>query len=210
MSESSDTDRRINELKLKIADGESILDGLCASKDLVQRILNGSENRAYQGGSGGRGLMNISVDDAQQISELGVDYKLNVNFTKAVVEELRKRSYRDENRVSDQERKLRDLRDELVRAETELLWASRTPVQMPIQAPSASVQQPIQPSWYVWDGANALPYDNSSMLAPGTLVSKDRGQTWVPAETVGLAILPPVVAPEIQPPPEAAKKSKSK
>lgn len=195
MSASSDTlDRKIDDLKRKIGEGEVNLDSLTAARDLIQRILSGTENRAYQGGSGGRGLMNITVSDAEAIADLNIEYKLNVNFTKSVVEELRKRSYRDETKVSDQERKLRDLRDELVRAETEKLWAARMPVQQPIQPPVQQPVQPPQPSWYVWDGAQALPHDGS-MLPVGTLVSQDHGKTWVPAETVGLAIVPPVVQP---------------
>jgi hypothetical protein len=193
MSASSDTlDRKIESLKAKIGESEITLDALIANKDLIQRILGGTENRAYQGGKGGRGLMNISVSDAEAISELNVDFKLNVNFTSAVVEDLRKRSYRDESKVNEQERKLRDLRDELVRAETEKLWVHRSvPVQPPVQAP---VQPPVQPSWYVWDGAQALPHDGS-MLPVGTLVSQDHGQNWVNAESVGMAVQPPVVQP---------------
>jgi hypothetical protein len=210
MSASDTLDKKISDLKAKIADGEITLDSLIASRDLVQRILSGTENRSYQGGAGGRGLMNISVSDAEAIADLSVEFKLNVNFTKSVVEELRKRSYRDENKVSDQERKLRDLRADLVRTETEKLFVDRTSVQMPIQPP---VQQPAQPSWYVWGGTTAAPYDGSSMLAPGTLVSQDRGTTWVAAETVGLAIVPPVIQPpaDITPPADGNKsKSKSK
>ena len=196
MSASDTLDRKINDLKAKIGDGEITLDSLTASRDLIQRILNGSENRAYQGGSGGRGLMNISVSDAEAIADLNIEYKLNVNFTKSVVEELRKRSYRDESKVADQERKLRDLRDELVRAETEKMWSAR-------------IQAPVQPLWYVWDGNQALPHDGS-MLSVGTLVSQDHGATWVNAETVGLAIVPPVQPPFVTPPADDSNKGNSK
>lgn len=190
MADSTTTfDSDIARLREQLSDAQGRVDSCRNTKDLITKILGGSENRAYQGGPGGRGLMNISVDVANSASELGVEFKLNINFAKEAVQTLQRRSYQIESELIDLERTRRDIRDQITALETEKRLASR--YSAPVQMPQAPVQLPAQPQWIVLNeaGDGTVPY-NGQDLDPEKLVTKDRGATWVTALEAGLAQAP--------------------
>ena len=190
MADSTTTfDSDIARLREQLSDAQGRVDSCRNTKDLITKILGGSENRAYQGGAGGRGLMNISVDVANSASELGVEFKLNINFAKEAVQTLQRRSYQIESELIDLERTRRDIRDQITALETEKRLASR--YSAPVQMPQAPVQLPAQPQWIVLNeaGDGTVPY-NGQDLDPEKLVTKDRGVTWVTALEAGLAQAP--------------------
>ena len=189
--ENNTFDKDIARLRGQLSDAQARVDASRNTKDLITKILGGSENRAYQGGAGGRGLMNISVDVANSAAELGVEFKLNINFAKEAVQTLQRRSYQIESELIDLERTRRDIRDQITTLETEKRLASRyaAPVQMPAQLPP--VQLPQQPTWIVLNeaGDGTVPFTGQD-LDPTALVTQDRGATWVSALDAGLAQAP--------------------
>ena len=187
--ENNTFDSDIARLRGQLSDAQARVDASRNTKDLITKILGGSENRAYQGGAGGRGLMNIGIDVANSASELGVEYKLNINFAKEAVQTLQRRSYQIESEMIDLERTRRDIRDQITTLETEKRLAARYAAPaMPTQLP---VQLPQQPVWIVLNeaGDGTVPY-NGQDLDPTALVTQDRGATWVSALDAGLAQAP--------------------
>ncbi len=184
---------RILDAKERLAKADMRIEEARTERELIQRILSGSENRAYQGGSGGRGLMGIDAETAVACGGLGVEMKLNVNFTKSAVDTLTRRNFSKERDVLDLEREQRECRDEITRAQTEVNLLGRYQ-SVAVQAP-VTVPQVAGPQWHAFVGGVAISHDGSD-LPVGTLVSSDRGATWVPAETVGLAIPAPVLPPQ--------------
>ena len=195
--ENNTFDKDIARLRGQLSDAQARVDASRNTKDLITKILGGSENRAYQGGAGGRGLMNISVDVANSAAELGVEFKLNINFAKEAVQTLQRRSYQIESELIDLERTRRDIRDQITTLETEKRLASRyaAPVQMPAQLPP--VQLPQQPTWIVLNeaGDGTVPFTGQD-LDPTALVTQDRGATWVSALDAGLAQAPVQLPPK--------------
>ena len=182
--------RRILAAKERLAAAEIKIDTVKADRELITRILSGSENRAYQGGSGGRGLMAIDVPTAVACGELGIEMKLNVNFTKASVDILTRRNYSKERDVLDCEREVRDAREEITRAQTELrIIDMYQPA--PVALPQVVLPQVTAPQWLVLNatGDGTDPYTGQD-LNHDALVTSDRGASWVTAVEAGLAEAP--------------------
>jgi hypothetical protein len=184
-------DRDIARLRAQLSEAQDRVDASRSTKDLIQKILSGSENRAYQGGAGGRGLMNIGIDVANACGELGVEFKLNINFTKEAVNTLQRRSYQIESEMIDLERTRRDTRDQITALETEKRLASAYAPQIVQQPAVVPVQLPQQPVWLVLNatGDGTDPFTGQG-LDPATLVTQDRGVNWISALEAGLAQAP--------------------
>ena len=195
--ENNTFDSQIASAKQRLVGVEQKIDDKRSTKDTIVQVLGGSENRAYQKGAGGRGLMGVTIDTAQKCHELGVEMSINVNFAKASVQTLERRQYSLESDIANLERERQDIFRSITELETEKRLSMRyaappAPVQLPpVQLP------PRQPSWLVLneDGTDTFAFEGQD-LAPETLVTNDRGQTWISALDAGLAEAPVQLPPK--------------
>ena len=163
--------------------------------------MGGSENRAYQKGAGGRGLMGVTIDNATKCHDLGVEMSINVNFPKTSVQTLERRSYSLESDIANLENERRSLFKSITELETEKRVSMRYNAPPPVQLPS--VQLPVQPQWLVLNAAGdgTDPYAGQD-LDPEVLVTSNYGKTWITALEAGLA------QPPVQLPPKKGKSGK--
>tara|TARA_B100001059_G_scaffold52822_3_gene46744 strand:- start:5618 stop:6223 length:606 start_codon:yes stop_codon:yes gene_type:complete len=194
LNNSEQIEKKLQELAEEVA--------LLSETQRLAKIFKGQKlvSKNLQG-IGGAGAV-VDPVDAVAVSDLvGEGTTLVLNLRAKHIKKLNDLDAAAEYKISALSLETQQLNQQLgfIRGQEMAAAAASTPVQAPVAAP---IQPPAQPSWYVWDMSTsaAAPHDGSSMLPVGTLVSQDRGISWVAAESVGLAIQPPQVEDPVKPP----------